>query len=117
MWSHFFEAGGFGMYPTILFGFLLLALTALHAMRPAPRFQRTINALGVVTFASGLLGTVVGICNSAHYLDQVPPDKQFMMFVMGCEESLHNLVLALIIVVLAALITAVSSVRRGGSPA
>ena len=29
MWSHFFEKGGWGMYPTIVFGFLLLAAVAL----------------------------------------------------------------------------------------
>jgi hypothetical protein len=116
MWSNFFAAGGWGMYPTMLFGFLLLATTVLHALRPEPRFQRLTGALGIVTFASGLLGTAVGICNSAHYLDQVPPQDQLKIFAMGCEESLHNLVLGLIIVILAALITAASSIRRGGSP-
>ena len=112
MWSNFFAAGGWGMYPTMLFGFLLLATTVLHALRPEPRFSRLTVALGVATFASGLLGTVVGICNSAHYLDQVPPVDQLKTFAMGCEESLHNLVLALIIIVIAALITAVSSLRQ-----
>jgi hypothetical protein len=101
----------------MLFGFLLLATTVLHALRPEPRFARLTGALGVATFGSGLLGTVVGICNSAHYLGQVPPVDQLKTFALGCEESLHNLVLALIIIVLAALITAVSSVRRGGSQA
>ena len=116
MWSNFFAAGGWGMYPTMVFGFLLLATTVLHALRPEPRFQRLSSVLGIATFASGLLGTIVGICNSAHYLDQVPPVDQLKTFALGCEESLHNLVLALIIILLATLITAVSSVRRGGSP-
>lgn len=116
MWSNFFTAGGWGMYPTMLFGFLLLATTVLHALRPEPRFQRLTGSLGIATIAAGLLGTVVGICNSAHYIDQVPPADQFMTFVTGCEESLHNLVLALIIIVLSALVAAASAVRRGGSP-
>jgi hypothetical protein len=116
MWSNFFAAGGWGMYPTMLFGFLLLATTVLHALRPEPRFQRLIGWLGIATFGAGLLGTAVGICNSAHYLGQVPPADQLKTFALGCEESLHNLVLALIIVVLTALIGAASSVRRGGSP-
>lgn len=116
MWSNFFAAGGWGMYPTMLFGFLLLATTVLDALRPEPRFQRLTGALGVATFASSLLGTAVGICNSALYLDKVPPADQLKTFALGCQESLHNLVLGLIIIVLAALITAGSSVRRGGSP-
>jgi hypothetical protein len=117
MWSNFFAAGGWGMYPTMLFGFFLLATTVLHALRPEPRFQRLTGALGVATFASGLLGSTVGICNSAHYLDQVPPADQLKTFALGCEESLHNLVLALIIILLGTIITAASAVRRGGSPA
>jgi hypothetical protein len=112
MWSNFFEAGGWGMYPTMLFGFLFLAVTALHALRRDARHQRVAIALGTVTFASGLLGTVVGICNSVHYLEQVPREDQFLMFVMGCEESLHNLVLALILVVIGGLISAGSALRR-----
>jgi hypothetical protein len=117
MWSNFFTAGGWGMYPTMLFGFLLLATTGLHALRPEPRFPRLTGALGVATLASGVLGTTVGICRSAHYISQVPPAEQLQTLAMGCEESLHNLVLALIIIIVAALITAVSAVRRGGSPA
>jgi hypothetical protein len=116
MWSNFFAAGGWGMYPTMLFGFFLLATTVLHALRPEPRFQRLTSALGVATFASGLLGSIVGICNSAHYLDQVAPQDQLKVFALGCEESLHNLVLALIIILLGTIITAASAVRRGGSP-
>src|SRR5262249_51774994 len=117
MWSNFFTAGGWGMYPTMLFGFLLLATTVLHALRPEPRFQRLTGTLGVMTFVSGLLGSIVGICNSAHYLEQVPPADQLKVFALGCEESLHNLVLALIIIQLAALVAAAGTLRRrGGSP-
>ena len=116
MWSNFFAAGGWGMYPVMVFGFLLLATTVLHVLRPEPRFQRLIGWLGIATFGAGLLGTVTGICNSAHYLDQVPPVDQLKIFALGCEESLHNLVLALIIIVLTAVIGAASSVRRHGSP-
>jgi hypothetical protein len=116
MWSNFFAAGGWGMYPTMLFGFLLLATIVLHTLRPEPRFQRLSVILGIMTFASGLLGTIVGICNSAHYLDQVPPQDQLKTFALGCEESLHNLVLALILIQLAALVTAASALRRRGTP-
>lgn len=116
MWSNFFAAGGWGMYPTMVFGFLLLATTVLHALRPEPRFQRLVTTLGVLTIASGLLGTTVGICNSAHYIGKVPPPDQLKILAMGCAESLHNLVLALIIIVLAGLVTAAGALRRGGSP-
>jgi hypothetical protein len=112
MWSNFFAAGGWGMYPTIFFGFFLLAACALFALRRDGRHQRVAVALGVITFASGLLGTSVGICNSVHYLDEVPEKDHFIMLVRGVEESLHNLILALIIIVFAGIISVVANLRR-----
>lgn len=115
MWDNFFKAGGWGMYPVMVFGFLLLATTVLHALRPEPRFGRLVNTLGILTITAGLLGTVVGICQSAHYIAQVPRERQLEILAMGSEESLHNLVLALIVIAVAGLITLASAVRRGGT--
>ena len=115
MWSNFYEAGGWGMHPTSLFGFLLLAASALHALRPAEKLRRLVLALGVTTVAAGLLGTSVGLCMTFRYLSQVPPAEQLQTLAMGCEESLHNLVLALILVVLAGVLTAVAIMRRSST--
>jgi hypothetical protein len=115
MWDNFFKAGGWGMYPVMVFGFFLLATAVLHALRPEPRFQRLVNTLGILTITAGLLGTAVGICNSAHYLGQVSREEQLQTLAAGCEESLHILVLSLMIIAIAGLITAVSTIRRGGS--
>ncbi len=112
MWSHFFAAGGPGMYPTILFGFALLAAVALLVLRRDRHFERLGLLLGVMTLASGVLGTVIGICKSAHDLSQLPPDRQLAVFALGTEESLHDLVLALIIVLIAGLIATVAALRR-----
>jgi hypothetical protein len=114
MWSNFFEAGGWGMYPTLVFGFLLLAASGLHALRRDPRYQRAALALGIVTAASGLLGTSTGFATTVHYAaDKVAREEQLMTLAKGFEESIHNLVLALIIVVFAGLIAAGSALRRG----
>lgn len=112
MWDNFFEAGGFGMYPTMLFGFLFIAAAAFHALRRDARHLRVAFALGVATFASALLGTSVGICTSVHYVKKVPPPEQFMTMWQGIEESLHNAVLGLIIIVIGALISAAGVMRR-----
>jgi len=112
MWSNFFAAGGWGMYPTTVFGFLLLAAIGLHALRPEPRYERVITALMIIVITGGMLGTATGICNTVHYLDQVPADKQLITFANGTEESLHNLVLAGIIIVIANLIAAVIAFRN-----
>jgi hypothetical protein len=115
MWDNFFVAGGFGMFPTLIFGFLLLAATALNALRPEPRYERVVFGLGIVTLASGLLGTCVGICKSVHYLEKVPKDEQLQILAMGTEESLHNLVLALLLLVVAGLVYTTSTFRRRAS--
>ena len=113
MWSDFFAAGGWGMYPTSLFGFLMIAASLLHARRPAPKTAQLALLLGVVTFSAGVLGTAVGVCTSAYYIPQVPYEKQLQTLALGCEESLHNLVLALLLVVVAGLIGAVGASRGG----
>ena len=117
MWSNFYAAGGWGMYPTTVFGFLLLAASVLHAIRPQPKTARLALTLGIVTFAAGLLGAFVGICNSMHYIPQVDHGSQLEILALGCEESLHDVVLSLMLVVLAGLIAGVGTLRgpNGGA--
>ncbi len=112
MWSNFFAAGGWGMYPTMIFGFLLLATVALDAFRKGPRSPHVAGVLTILVLCSGLLGTAVGICSTAHYLDKVPQAEQLQTFAFGIEESLHNLVLALMIVIICGLIALVGVLRR-----
>ena len=112
MWNNFFKAGGFGMYPTLVFGFFLVGLVALQALRRDLRHERVVVALTVLTIASGMLGAVTGICKSALYLDQVPKDEQLQTFALGIQESLHNLILAFIIVVIAGLCYIAGVLRR-----
>ena len=111
MWTNFFVAGGFGMYPVSIFGFLLIGTCVLYALRPQQKTARTVVAMAVCTFGAGLLGTATGICTTMHYIPQVAQDKQLQIMGLGIEESLHNIVLALILVVLGTLITAGGTLR------
>jgi heme exporter protein D len=111
MWKDFFAAGGWGMYPTSIFGFALLAAAALHALRPDARSGRLAAVLGALTLAAGWLGCAVGISTSAHYLEKVPKPDQLQIFALGCEESLHNVILALILFIVAGLLVVVGTLR------
>lgn len=113
MWSTFFNDGGWGMYPTTIFGFVLIASAVLYLLRPERRWMPLVATLGVVTFAAGLLGTSVGFVTTFRAIHQVPPAEQFAIATLGCAESLNNLVLGLIIVVLAGLIVALAALRAG----
>jgi hypothetical protein len=115
--SSFFIAGGWAMYPTAIFGFLLIAACVLHMLRPEPKRARLALTLGIVTFASGLLGTFVGMCTSAHFIPQVPKAEQLEILALGCEESLHNVVLALVLVVLGGLLASVGALRQANGSA
>ena len=115
MWSNFYAAGGWGMHPVSIFGFLMIAASVLFAIRPQPRLQRLAVTLGFVTFGWGLLGTAAGICLSAHYIQQVEPAKQLVVLSLGVEESLHNVVLALILVIMGGLVTAIGTLRSSNA--
>lgn len=117
MWSNFFAAGGWGMYPVSIFGFLLIAASVLYALRPQQKTSRLVLIFGLVTFAAGLLGTATGLCTTFLYLEQVEKAKQLEIMALGCEESLHNTVLALILVVISGLIAAGGTLRTPGTAA
>jgi hypothetical protein len=111
----FFRDGGWGMYPTTLFGFLLVASGFLYLLRPESRYSPIVFCAGFLTLGSGVLGTVTGLIATFRYLDHVPPVDQFKIAAQGCAESLNNISLALIIAIVAALPTLgglVRSVRR-----
>lgn len=112
MWKNFFAAGGFGMFPVSLFGFLLVASAILYAVRPERRTARVALVLGLLTFAAGLLGAFVGICNSAHFIPDVPHGNQLEILALGVEESLHDVVLALILVLVGGLVACVGAARK-----
>ncbi len=117
MWDNFYQAGGWGMYPTSLFGFFLLAGALLFALRPELRLFPALACLAIATTASGLLGCTVGVVKTFHYLPEVPAGDQFLIATQGCAESLNNLVLALILLVLGALVTLAGAVRATRSVA
>jgi uncharacterized membrane protein len=111
MWTNFFAAGGWGMFPTSFFGFLLIAAGVLYGLRPEPKAARLVLLLGLVTLASGFLGTFVGICNTLHYLRGVAKPEQLEIAALGCEESLHVVVLSLILAILGGLVSIAGALR------
>jgi hypothetical protein len=112
MWSNFYAAGGWGMHPTAILGFFMIASSVLYALRPQTTSARLVFTLGCVTFAFGLAGAVSGICTTLHYLPQVEGPKQLEIMALGIEESLHSVLLALILVLFGGLVAVFGSLRR-----
>jgi amino acid transporter len=107
----FFHAGGFGMYPILLFGLFLVAACTRFAIRPNPRHAWLALILGLVTFAAGLLGAFTGFAVSAHYLHEVPKPEQLEVLALGFGQSAHDLVLALLLIIVGGLIACVGALR------
>jgi hypothetical protein len=109
--SEFFEAGGWGMYPPLVFGFLLIACSILFLIRPEPRYLASLVGLGTTTGCAGLLGFCSGVMNSFRFLKEVPADDRLLIAALGCEESLHCVMLALILLVVAGIFVSLGAVR------
>ena len=115
MFSDFFRDGGWGMYPTSLFGFMLVAAGFLYLFRPESRYAPIVFCTGFLTIGAGILGTATGLITTCRYLAHVQPIDQLQIAAQGCAESLNNLVLAFILAIIAALPTLgglVRAVRR-----
>jgi hypothetical protein len=111
MWDSFFRDGGWGMYPTSIFGVIFLAASLLYAWKPEKRFVPLLLSLGVVTFASGLLGLAVGTITTFRYVAGTPPPEQHTLTLIGLAESSNNIVLALVVIVISGLLASVGGVR------
>lgn len=113
---HHFRDGGFGMFPTLLFGLLLVAVGARYAMKPERRLVPLLVALNVLTLAAGALGFVSGIITTARYLGDVPNADRSYVAIEGLGESLNNVAMALVFVVLAALAATLGAWRIARAP-
>lgn len=111
-----FRMGGFGMYPTALFGFLMLGAAVRYAQKPETRWLPLQIALGVLTLSTGALGFVSGIITTTQHLEEVPADKMSLIEAIGLGESLHNVALAFGLVAFATLAASVGSLRLARAP-
>jgi hypothetical protein len=110
----FFESGGWGMYPTTIFGFLLVAVGIAYSAMPERRFVPLLVSMSVVTFSSGCLGCLTGFITTFNYTaTKVPVAEQHSVTLMGISESLSNVVLAFIFLVLSILFASIGALRLG----
>lgn len=105
-----FHAGGFGMYPVLVFGLLLLAAAGRYAMTPEKRFVPLLVALGTLTLSSGAFGFTTGLIATANHLWAVT-DRDPYLPILGMGEAMNCVALALAFVVLASLGASLGALR------
>ncbi len=106
-----FIAGGWGMYPTLLAGLALIATCFQYARRPDSRYVPLMLALGIFTLLAGALGFSTGIISMLRYYTAPGAEHGTFVLFAGFYESLHNVVLALLLAVLGALLASVGAWR------
>ena len=108
--SEAFRLGGWGMYPTLICGILLIGAGILYAVKPQKRFVPLLISVGTMTFVSGLLGFTTGVIRSLMYIGQVGPDKRYVALI-GVAESMVNIAFALVFLMLAAIAAGIGAAR------
>lgn len=112
MWDNFWTQGGFGMYPTVFWGFLLLLYGGFYVLRPQQRFLRAVVFLAFMTLASGMLGTAIGVMTAFRYAATVAPELAARSACYGSAMALHVAVLAFCLVLLGGIATGVGLRRH-----
>ncbi|HEY1811860.1 MAG TPA: hypothetical protein VGG74_05855 [Kofleriaceae bacterium] len=106
-----FHMGGWGMYPTLIAGLVLVATAIGFAISPDARRRLLVRALASLTLLVGTLGFVSGVIKT--FTSCAPT---FQIALEGIGESLANIGLALVMLVMAGIATAIGVGRRGGEP-
>lgn len=115
--SEFLAGAGWGVWPTLVFGVASLALASAHAVKPRPHVMPLIVGTGLATLFAGTLGFVTGIVAcfstlaSAGFERGEPlPDMQ-LLALAGISEAAANVVVALGLAMLVALVAGAGSYR------
>jgi hypothetical protein len=106
--SNAFQLGGWGMYPTLVFGLFTIGVALWHAFRPDRRRVGLLVSLGLMTLISGTLGFVTGLIKTTTHLDGAP-DKSIALIGLG--ESLVNVAFALCLIMVAVIAATVGTWR------
>jgi hypothetical protein len=93
-----FRDGGWGMYPTLVCGLVLVGAALKYALRPERRFVPLLVALNLLTLSAGALGFVSGVITTSRYLAGVGETRSTLVAFLGVGESLNNVGMALMFV-------------------
>jgi hypothetical protein len=112
---HWFQLGGFGMWLTLVFGFMAIAASARYAFTPERRFVPLVVSLGALTLISGALGFVTGLIATFQTVERVAADQRWL-WMIGVGESLVNLAFALCLLGLAGVAMVIGAFRLAREP-
>lgn len=110
-----FRLGGWGMYPTLFVGIVLMIAAGRFAATPARSRLHTIIGLGVLTWFVSCLGFVTGVIKTMLSAGEIDPNAPGHVVIVGIGESLHNVAFGLCLLVLATVLVVIGLSRRSGA--
>jgi hypothetical protein len=109
-----FHNGGWGMWPTLVVGLMMIGVSARYAVSPERRFVPLIVASSVLTFLTGALGFVTGLIATSQYFDANAAPAAVV--VVGFGESLNDVGLALVLLAVGMIAVTVGAARHARAP-
>lgn len=106
-----FHEGGWPMFPVLVLGLLMIVAAGRYAVRPDARNLLIARLMGQVTLVFGFLGSVLGMIHCLGAMSEVPNELVVKITLLGLGESINNIALALLLTVVAGLVTAAGALR------
>ena len=113
-----FQMGGWGMYPTLIFGALAIAAAVRYVAAPDGARLLLVGILSAVNLIAGTLGFITGVTHSIQGSQGIA--HPWTLIAQGTAESLYCVMLALCLLVLTGIVSAIGAFRassRKGEPA